>query len=94
MSAQIINFRPSGNQDWVQSAACADPDAPSMFPADTDRVGIELARDICNGCPVRQTCLDDALRRGEAFGVWGGLSADERRSLRRQKKRAPAKGNK
>jgi len=27
---------------------------------------------LCAGCPVRQTCLADALARGEHHGIWGG----------------------
>jgi WhiB family redox-sensing transcriptional regulator len=30
-------------------------------------------------CPVRQDCLEAALVRDESYGVWGGLSARERK---------------
>ena len=30
------------------------------------------AQALCSHCPVRRTCLDDALTRGEPWGVWGG----------------------
>lgn len=94
MSYQIVNFRPTGDQSWAQSAECAKPGQPDMFPHESDSVGIELARATCNGCPVRQACLGQALDRNEAFGVWGGLSADERRALRRNTLRQAAKAKK
>ena len=44
------------------------------------------AKAICAGCPVRDACLAYALDTGEAYGVWGGLSEDERRALLRQRR--------
>jgi WhiB family redox-sensing transcriptional regulator len=40
------------------------------------------ARAICSACRVRVDCLEYALANGERFGVWGGLSENERRSIR------------
>jgi len=34
-----------------------------------------------SACPVRQECLDYALRVREPFGIWGGLNEAERRAL-------------
>ncbi|MEJ8645170.1 WhiB family transcriptional regulator [Streptomyces sp. MS1.HAVA.3] len=36
---------------------------------------------MCAGCPVRRACLDHALRTREPFGVWGGLTEEERHAL-------------
>jgi WhiB family redox-sensing transcriptional regulator len=33
---------------------------------------LELAKSLCTDCPVRGTCLEGALDRGEPWGVWGG----------------------
>jgi WhiB family redox-sensing transcriptional regulator len=90
MGAQIVNFRPSGEQSWARSAECAKPGQPLMFPHEGDADGVKLARDVCNVCPVRQQCLDEALGRNESFGIWGGLTTDERRALRRKAARAAA----
>ncbi|MFE9258506.1 WhiB family transcriptional regulator [Streptomyces sp. NPDC006879] len=35
-------------------------------------------------CPLMESCLQGALERNEAGGVWGGLSERERRSLKRR----------
>lgn len=91
MGAQIVNFRPAGDQSWTQSAECAKPGKPYMFPHERDAVAVELAKDTCAACPVRQQCLNEALGRNESFGIWGGMTTDERRALRRKSARKAAK---
>ena len=39
----------------------------SDAPAD-----LELAKAACRRCPLRRPCLEGAVERGEACGVWGG----------------------
>ena len=57
---------------WSARARCADA-SEIMFGDDT-----ELAKSVCNGCPVRRKCLDYALDGELDFGVWGGTTFDER----------------
>lgn len=33
---------------------------------------IDHARRLCVGCPLQRECLNGALQRQEACGVWGG----------------------
>lgn len=33
---------------------------------------VELAKALCQTCPMRALCLDGALERREPWGVWGG----------------------
>lgn len=91
MGAQIINFRPSGDQEWAQWAECAKPGAASHFPADGDHAGIAAAKNNCRTCPVLAECLEDALRRGEQWGVWGGMTTLERAIVRRNDARRARK---
>lgn len=37
-----------------------------------------LAKQVCASCPVLQQCRDHALSAREPYGVWGGLTEDER----------------
>lgn len=39
------------------------------------------AKRICATCPVASECLDHALVVGERYGIWGGLTPDERNDL-------------
>lgn len=74
-----IAFRPSGDFTWTAGAPCGKPGAPDMFPTDNDTKGRRAAKSLCDRCPVRMRCLDEALSRGESHGIWGGLDPDERR---------------
>lgn len=33
---------------------------------------VEAAKALCGDCPIREMCLQQALERGEPWGVWGG----------------------
>ena len=33
---------------------------------------IARAKALCAECPVRESCYEGALARGEPYGVWGG----------------------
>ncbi|TQN27753.1 WhiB family redox-sensing transcriptional regulator [Haloactinospora alba] len=75
------------SEDWVAQGACRQYDPELFFPVGTDGPGLdtaELAKAICRTCTVRQQCLLWALRSGEAHGVWGGTTPEERRLMRRE----------
>jgi WhiB family redox-sensing transcriptional regulator len=79
--------------DWRHRALCRDEDPELFFPIGTSGpavVQIEQAKAVCRRCPVVQSCLDWALRAGQDSGVWGGLSEDERRALKRRQARTRA----
>lgn len=44
---------------------------PELFFAESP-ADVELAKELCLGCPVRAECLAGALERREPWGVWGG----------------------
>lgn len=60
---------------WRDQAACLTEDSDLFYP-ETPR-DLERARAICHGCPVRAECVRDALRRGDEWGVHGGLVPGE-----------------
>lgn len=39
------------------------------------------AKQVCAGCPVLEACRQHALSVQEAYGVWGGLTENERDAL-------------
>ncbi|MFF8844238.1 WhiB family transcriptional regulator [Streptomyces sp. NPDC015127] len=76
--------------NWREYAECRNEDPDLFFPVGTGGpalVQAEAAKQVCARCPVREQCLAWALENGQATGVWGGLSEDERRSLTRRSRR-------
>ncbi len=66
---------------WERSA-CANADPERWFPPpNTPHRQVAAAVAVCAGCPVRLECLLFALSHDERYGIWGGFTAEERRSL-------------
>ncbi len=75
----------AAGEDWRAIGACLDEDPELFFPLSSRGPGgeqIALAKEVCARCLVREACLRFALESGQEFGVWGGLSEEERRALR------------
>lgn len=64
---------------WIADGLCAQTD-PEIFHPDKGGTTRE-AKAVCARCPVIDPCRDWAIRTGQRFGVWGGLSERERRTL-------------
>jgi WhiB family transcriptional regulator, redox-sensing transcriptional regulator len=79
----------SENLHWQRSARCRVDAGRDFYPPFAgerkhDRKARELrAKAVCESCPVRVECLDHAVTSGERYGVWGGLTSDERLTWRR-----------
>jgi WhiB family redox-sensing transcriptional regulator len=79
--------------EWVHRAKCKDEDPELFFPIGTTgpaAAQIDAAKAICAQCEVRVPCLEWALATGQDAGVWGGMSEEERRALRRARRRESA----
>ena len=73
------------DSSWRQAAACRGKPTAWWFP-DPGPAGAEAlsaARAVCDACPVRADCLAEALATKEQMGIWGGLTASERRRITR-----------
>ena len=66
----------------MDDAACAEV-TPDIFFPEPGGAPIKNVRAICEACPVRLVCLEYAITEHIAWGVWGGLTPNERKRLRR-----------
>jgi WhiB family transcriptional regulator, redox-sensing transcriptional regulator len=76
---------------WRDRAAWLDEDPELFFPIGNTSPAfhqIEKAKVVCRRCEVVETCLKWAMESRQDAGVWGGLSVDGRRSLKRRNDRA------
>ncbi len=79
--------------DWRDQASCLEHDQELFFPVGNNAAALrqtEDAKAVCRGCPVMEPCLMWALEAG-VVGVWGGLTEDERRALRKRTQRVAAR---
>lgn len=73
---------------WVQNAACGGrTDLEHLFFPERG-VPSSIAKSLCRQCPVQVECLRFALDTRQPFGIWGGLSAEERERMLRRRRAA------
>jgi WhiB family redox-sensing transcriptional regulator len=70
--------------EWMQRGLCREIPPTTFFPS--DGVGVEIARRICDTCPVKAPCLEYALENRIDHGVWGGCSERERRRILKRRR--------
>jgi WhiB family redox-sensing transcriptional regulator len=72
--------------EWRTVGACLAADPDLFFPiaaGPAAKKDVTAALRICDGCRVRQQCLEFAMQTGEAEGIWGGTTPEERTHARR-----------
>jgi WhiB family transcriptional regulator, redox-sensing transcriptional regulator len=68
-------------EHWSSLAECRSADPELFFPLydfGTSAMQIADAKTFCARCLVRRQCLAFAVRTGQAHGVWGGMTEQER----------------
>jgi WhiB family redox-sensing transcriptional regulator len=87
MTAVSTTLKPiADNWEWQYDGACngVDPEAFFLEPSTrgkSKREKEQKAIAICKTCPVKQVCLEHALSIPEYFGVWGGMTEDQRQTI-------------
>lgn len=74
---------------WQERGACRSVDPTLFFHPQNERGLSRMRRDrsakaVCASCPVRLECADYAIRAREPYGVWGGLSEEDRERIYRR----------
>ena len=72
--------------EWQIDGSCRTADPTLFFHPEGERGPARRDRDaaakaICAGCPVLQECRRHALTVREPYGVWGGLTEDDRNAI-------------
>lgn len=81
---------------WMRDALCTQVPSELFFPEEpttrggNDRAYARAAKKVCARCPVTQQCLDYALAfedgATEPVGVYGGMTARDRRHLLKERR--------
>ncbi len=72
--------------EWQQAGACRRADPALFFCPEGERGPTRdrrelAAKTVCLSCPVIRECREHALAVREPYGVWGGLTPEEREAL-------------
>ncbi|MFD5086455.1 WhiB family transcriptional regulator [Kitasatospora sp. NPDC058201] len=96
-AARLLERRPAPqpageDNPWHTAAACRRDEvglffAPSKEPTAARLSREEQAKQVCARCPVLLECREHALAQPEPYGVWGGLTAAERRVVLARRRR-------
>lgn len=89
--ALTLGYESWALDEWRDQASCRNAEPDLFFPIGTTGPAvsqIEAAKIVCRGCPVQAPCLEFALATNQDSGVWGAASEEERRMLRKQRRRA------
>lgn len=79
--------------EWQLAGACRAKDPDMFFHPEGERGPRRRAREsaakqVCATCPVLAACRAHALAVREPYGIWGGLSEDDRERLYLAQRRA------
>lgn len=69
--------------EWQYEGLCRTVSPELFFHPEGERGPARRRRDerakaLCRQCPVLKQCRDHALSAQEPYGVWGGMTEDER----------------
>ena len=78
-----------GRPAWWADAACRGRPDLNFFPDRGEAPAAAAAKAVCAGCPSAAPCLAFAIEEHIDIGVWGGMSASERRRARAGAVRQP-----
>ena len=72
--------------DWQLQGLCRELPTEMFFHPEGERGPRRrnremAAKSVCNTCPVLAQCRAHALAVREPYGIWGGLSEEERESI-------------
>jgi WhiB family redox-sensing transcriptional regulator len=72
--------------EWQLDGSCRDADPQLFFHPEGERGPARRKRDqaavaVCAGCPVIDMCREHGLSVREPYGVWGGLTEDDREEI-------------
>lgn len=81
VSRWIDRMPDMASQDWRQQAKCIGMSSEIFF---FERNGTSGVRGICDDCPVRSECLEEAISN-DLVGWWGGTSYTDRNRIRRER---------
>lgn len=86
-----MSLRPPWEFD---NPSCANTDPSKYYKEDdtetltpSDRREIKEIKELCSTCEHLSDCAEWGIEK-ESFGIWGGMTVDERKRIRRRRRRS------
>ena len=72
---------------WKTRGLCLNADDPDLFFGGDNKLpmakdDVDEARQWCVRCPVARDCLIYSFQNAEKYGIWAGLTVEERKRTR------------
>lgn len=87
---EVRNFQP-----WMKNSKCANDTKLVQWQRkhhldffDERGPNRDAAKAYCEDCPIRLLCLDHALQNDDLYGIWGGTTRRERRTMKSKARKA------
>ncbi|WP_152203610.1 WhiB family transcriptional regulator [Georgenia thermotolerans] len=81
---------PDGDRTWMEDGLCATSSTPDAWYPERNYPSHKAQR-LCDGCPVIDQCGEWALTVQEEWGIWGGLTEEDRRAILRTRRKRSAR---
>jgi WhiB family transcriptional regulator, redox-sensing transcriptional regulator len=81
LATRRTDLRAGEDRSWVLKAVCRASDPDELFVRGAAQ---RKAVVICRHCQVMQQCAAEALDNKVEFGIWGGMTERQRRTLLKQ----------
>jgi len=78
-----MNMRADPRLDPHHNPACRDVDPEIFYPLPGRSDIADMARAVCNRCPVKARCLAWAYESKQPYGILGGQTYKERKDARK-----------
>lgn len=78
------------SRKWMPKAKCRGVNPDFFYPE--RGASTKEAKEVCAQCPVERLCLEYGVQKVEKFGIWGGKSERDRRTIRRNRRKRAASG--
>ena len=90
-----VGFELTTKRPEIVDAPCQSVDPETFFPDPTNIPLISEAKSLCKQCNpnTKNDCLTYALTNKIGYGIWGGLTTDERKNVRRREQRSESKNS-
>jgi len=77
----MVNYTLAYNSELFKQASCIGTNSELYYPTEENYNPISTIARVCNGCPIKEQCLEWGLAH-ERYGTWGGTSAKARKIMR------------